>query len=122
MRSVGVQPVALCRFADSDRIEPGGLNQDVLCVLGDHAIEAAHYSGKSNWMLGVGDDQVFGRKLVIHAIESLQRLALPGAPDDNLAAFEQVKIECVSGMPHLPQCVVGSISGIVNRALIDECE
>ena len=70
--------------------------------------------------IAVGDDQIFGRELAVNSVESLERFAVARATNDDLAAFEQVEIERVRGMAHLPQRVVGSVGGVVDGALIDE--
>ena len=103
-----------------DGIEPRGLDQDVAGLLRDHGVEAAHHAGEGDGLYGVGDDQVFRRKCTYHSIERLERLAAEGAAHQNLAAFEQVEIEDVGGMPHLPEGVVGGVGGVVDGALIDE--
>ena len=102
------------RFSHRDRIEPRRLDENVLRLLRDHRVEAAHDSGKSHGPIRVRDDQVVGRKLAVNSVQRFERFTLARPANDNLAAFKQIEIEGVRGMPHLPERVVGSVGGIVN--------
>jgi hypothetical protein len=42
---VGVEAVAARVAADGGRVEPGGFDEDVFCLGGDHGVPAAHDSG-----------------------------------------------------------------------------
>ncbi len=107
-------------LADRRRIEPCGLDQDVAGLLGDHGVEPAHDAGERDRLYGVGDDQVFRRKLALHSVQGLEGFAAERPPHQNLAALEQIEIEDVGGMTHLPQGVVGGVGGIVDGPLIDQ--
>ena len=120
MRRIGVQPVAARTLADRRRIEPCGLDEDVLRLLRDHGVESAHDSGERDWLHCVRDDQIFRRKLALDSIQRFQSLAAERTAHQNLAAFEQIEIEDMRGMSHLPQRVVGGVGGIVDGPLIDQ--
>ena len=44
-------------------------------LLGDHRVEAAHDASQPHRLFRVGNDQVIGRELALHAIQRLQRFA-----------------------------------------------
>src|SRR6266404_3234074 len=122
MRCIGVQSVPLGSFADCSRIEPGRLNEDIRRLFSDHRVEAAHYSGQSYGLACVRDDQIFGREFAVNAVKGFQSFAIARPADDDFPTFEQVKIKGMRRMPHLPERVIGSIGGVVDGALINECE
>ena len=102
MRSIGVQTVAPRSLAHRRRIEPCRLDQDVAGLLGDHGVEPAHDAGERDRLFRVGDDQVFRRQLALHSVQRLEGFAAERPPHQNLAAFEQIEIEDVGGVSHLP--------------------
>ena len=122
MRSVGMQTVPLRHPAHRDRIPPRGFDQDVLRLLRDHGVEAAHHAGQSDWLFRVGNDEVFGGQLALHAIQRLQVLAGPRFANDQPPAFEQIEIEHVRGLAALPQNVVGGIDGVADGPLIEQLQ
>ena len=70
----------------------------------------------------VADDKIFRSQLALDAIESLKRLAVARLAHNNLPAFEQVHIEHMRRLPHLPQNIIGSVDGIRNRPLIEQLQ
>ena len=115
-----MQAVAPRSLAHRGRIEPGRLDQDVFRLRGDHGVESAHDPRQRDRLHGIGDDQIFRGKFALDAVQRFQGLAAERPPHQNLAACEQIEIEDVGGMSHLPQRVVGSVGGIVDGALIDQ--
>src|ERR1700687_1701420 len=122
VRGVGMNAVPLRHPAHRDRIPPRGFDQDVFRFLSDHRVKAAHYAGQSHRLFRVGNDEIFSRKLVLHAVQSLQRFASAGTANDQPAAFEQVEIEHVRGLATLPQNVVGSVDRIADGPLIEQLQ
>ena len=120
MRSVGVNPVPLRHTAHRDRIPPCGFDQDILSLLGDHGVEAAHHTGQPHRLPRVGNDEVFGGELALHAIQRLQRLARASLANDQTPPFEQIEIEHVRRFAALPQNVVGRVHRIADGALIEQ--
>src|SRR5690349_2327943 len=102
------------------RIPPGRLDQDVAGLVGDHGVKAAHNSSQAYGLLRIGYHEIFGGELALNAVERLQSLARPRVTNDQPMSFEQVEIENVRGLTHLPQNVIGSVDGVVNRALIEQ--
>ena len=41
---------------------------------------------------------------------------------DDLAAFQQIEIEDVRRIAHLPKHVVGGVDSVVDRPLIEQCQ
>src|SRR5205085_9732989 len=87
MRCVSVQSMPLGCLADNRGIKPRRFNQDVLRLLRNHGVEAAHDARKRYRFPGISDDQIFGRKFAINTIQRLQRLSSPRPAHDDLAAF-----------------------------------
>ena len=102
MGCIGVQPMAARTLSDRRRIEPRGLDQDVLRLLRDHGVESAYDSGECDRLHCVRDDQIFRRKFALDSIQRFQSLATERTAHQNLAAFEQIKIEDMGRMSHLP--------------------
>ena len=111
-----------CGLPDGGRIEPGGLDENISRFLSNHGVESTHDSGESNRFARVGDNEVFWRKLAVNSVERFQRLALARAPDDDLAALEQIKIESVRRMADVPKRVIGRVGGSVDGTLIHQRE
>jgi hypothetical protein len=63
VRGVRVHPEAPRSPPDADWVPPGRLEEDVLRLRGDGRVEAAHDAGERHGALGVGHDDVGGRKL-----------------------------------------------------------
>ena len=120
VRCVRVHAEPLRSATNRGRIEPGGLDEHVLGLLGDHRVEAAHHSGDSDGLRGVGDDEILLGELAFDSVEGLDDLAFIGAPNNDLAAFEQVEIESVRGMAELPERVVGGVGGVVDGTRAEE--
>ena len=108
MRGVGVQSVALAlscgrstgsNHADSIRMF---LVFSVIMVSKPPMTPASATGFFASAMIRSSGDE-----LAVNAVESLERFAITRAADDDLAAFEQVEIERVRGMAHLPQRVIG---------------
>src|SRR5580704_15199866 len=93
MGRVGMHAVTLGHAADRCRIEPGGLDQHVLRVFGDHAVEAAHNAGERDRLLCIGNNKIVGRELTVDSVERFQCFACAGTANDDGAAFQQVEIE-----------------------------
>ena len=85
--------------ADGRGIEPGGFDQDVFGLGGDHRVPAAHDAGQAEGLLFIGDDEVFGIEHAFDAIQGPQLFACTGAADDD-AAFDLVEVEGVGGLAH----------------------
>ena len=116
VRGVGVHAMSLGHAADGRRVEPRGLDQYVLRLLGDHGVEAAHHAGERDRLLRIGDDEIFGCQLAVDAVESLQDFAFERATHDDRTAFEQVEIEGVRGMTKLVQGIVRRVGDVVDGA------
>ena len=118
---------SVCSPWRRDSAEPSGSNQAdsirmFFVLLGDHGVEAAHDARQRDRLFRVGDDQVFGRELALHAIQRFQRFASLRPPNDHAAAFEQIEIEDVRGFAPLPQDVVGGVDRIADGPLIDQLQ
>src|SRR5581483_11835477 len=118
MGGIGVQSMTPRTPANTDRVEPGGLDEHVFCPLADHGVESAHDAGQRHRTFRVGDYQVFGRKLAVHAVQGFQGLARTATADDDLS-LQQVEIKSMRGMAHLPKRVIGSIGRAINAALAE---
>src|SRR5260370_31147439 len=116
VRGVSMHAVAARRLANAGRVEPGRLDQNVLGLLGDHRVEAAHYAGECYRLFSVGDDQVFGVQSAFDAIKRLQTLSGTGPAPDDRATLQQVKIKGVRRMPQLVQGVIAGVHGIADAA------
>src|SRR5260370_4873841 len=119
VRSVCVNAVPLRHPAHGGRVPPGGFDQDILRLLGDHGVEAAHRAGQSHRFFCVGNDEIFAGKLALYAVQSLQRFAGPSFANHQAASFEQIEIENVGGLATLPQDVVGSVDRVADAPLIE---
>ena len=115
-----MQSVAPRSLAHRGWIKPCRLDQDIFRLLRNHGVESAHDSGQRDRLHGVGDDQIFRGKFALDAVQRFQCFAAERPPHQNLSAFEQIEIEDVGGMSHLPQRVIGRVGGIVDGALIDQ--
>ena len=122
VRSVGVNAVPLRHPAHRDRVPPGGFDQDVLRLLGDHRVEAAHHPGEADRLFGVGNDEIFGGELALHAIQRLQRFSGSSFANDEPSSFEQIEIEHVRGLAALPQNVVRRVDRVADGALIEQLQ
>ena len=63
VRALGAQRMPLGAAQDADRLEVGGLEQDVRRRLPDLGVLAAHDPGERDRALGVGDDEILGVEL-----------------------------------------------------------
>ncbi len=88
----------------------------------DHGVEPAHDAGQGDRLHRIGDHQIFRSKFAVHAIERLERFPAESPAHQNFAAFEQIEIEDVGGMSHLPERVVGSVGGIIDGTLIHQIQ
>ena len=122
MAGVGVHAQAARSAAHAGRIEPGRLNQHVLRAVGNHRRLAAHDSGDGHGLDGVGDDEVFGRQLALHAIERDDGLARLGAAHNDLAALEFVQVKGVRRLADFVQRVVAGIGHVADAALLDQLQ
>ena len=122
MRSVGVNAVPLRHSAHGDRVPPRGFDQDVLCLLSDHRVKAAHHAGQPHRLFRVGHNEILGRELALHAIQSLQGFAGLGAPNDEPATFKQIEIEHVRRLAALPQNVIGGVHCIADGPLVEQLQ
>ena len=120
VRSVGVNAVALRHTAHRNRVPPRGFDENIFRLLGDHGVEAAHHTGQPHRLPRVGNDEVFGGELALHAIQRLQRLARASLANDQTPSFEEIKIEHVRRFAALPQNVVGRVHRIADGALIEQ--
>ena len=66
---VGVEAVAAGAAADGGGVEPGGFDEDVFGLGGDHGVAAAHDSGEGEGFVFVGDDEVVGFEGAVGAVE-----------------------------------------------------
>jgi hypothetical protein len=73
-------------------------------------------------LLRVSHHQIFRSQRALHPIERLQLLAVPRFSNDQLPAFEQIHIEDVRRLPHLPQNVVGRIHRVADRPLLQQLQ
>ena len=121
MAGVGVEAVAARGAADGDRVKPGGFDEDVLRVGGDHRVPAAHDSGEAEGLCFVGNDEVFGIEGALDAVEGLELFAFLGAAHDD-AALDLVEVEGVRGLAHGEPGVVGGIDGVGDLLLLEQVE
>src|SRR5579859_561193 len=68
MAGVGVQAVAARGAADGHGFKPCGLDEDVLCVRGDHRVPTTHNPGEAEGFNVVGYDEVVGIEDTVHAV------------------------------------------------------
>ena len=122
MRCIRMQAVPPRHLANDPGVPPRGFDQYVAGLLGNHCVESAHHASQGDWFARVGDDEILAGQLAFNPVERFQGFAILGIAHDNLAAFEQIEIEDVSWLAHLPQCVVSSIDRIVNRPLVEHCQ
>ena len=116
VRGLGVQGVPARGAPDPGRLEHGALQQDARGLLADLAGLSAHHPGQGDWLLAIRDHQIFRRQLPLLAVEGRERLALPRAAHDDVAAGEFLEIEPVQRMPQLEQCEVGRVHDVADRA------
>jgi hypothetical protein len=57
--------------ADADGIEPGGFDEDVFRLGGDHGVPAAHDSGEADGFFPVGYYEVVGFEYAFGPVEQL---------------------------------------------------
>src|SRR6266567_4297537 len=74
--SCATREVAARAAADAGGVEPGGLDEDVFGLRGDHGVPASHDSGEAEGLLFVGDDEVVGFEGALGAVEELELLSL----------------------------------------------
>src|SRR5262249_39922424 len=122
MRGIGMQAMAFRSLANNDLIPPGGFDQDVAGVFGDHGVEATHHTGKTDGLFSIGNDEVFTSKFAFDAVKGFEPLAVFGFANDDLPALEQVHVEDVSWFADLPQNVIRGVDGVADRALIEKRE
>ena len=108
---VGVDEMAARGGADGCWIEPGGFDEDVRRLGGDHGVIAAHDAGEGDRLLFVGDDEIVCDEGAGGAVEELQLFARAGVADDD-AAFDLVEVEDVVGMAHAEEDEVGDVDGV----------
>jgi hypothetical protein len=77
---------------------------------------------KSDGLFRVGHHQIFRSQRAFHAIQRLQLLAILRLSNDELAAFEQIHVEDMRRLAHLPQNVIGGIDGIADRPLVEQLQ
>ena len=118
VRGIGMHALTACRLANTCRVEPSGFDKNVFRLFRDHGVKAAHDSRQGHRLFGVSDDQVFRMQLALDAVECLEHFSGTGAAHDDSPALQQVKIEGVRGMAHLPQGIVGRIRDVVDGALV----
>ena len=116
MRRIRVDPVATAHPSHRRRIEPRGLDQDVLRLRRDHRLPAAHHAGQTKRLALIGHNHVLGIERPLHAVERLQLLSGTRPPHHD-RAFHPIQIEGVGGMPHAQQHVVAGVDSIQDLLL-----
>ena len=71
------------------------------------AVQAAHDTRQRNGLGAVADDEVVGRQGEFFFVQRCDLLAVFGAADEDLAAFQRVHVEGVHGLAN-PDCLHAS--------------
>src|SRR6185369_1396142 len=119
MRCVSMHAEPPRSAANRSRIEPRGLDENVLSRLCDHRCFATHDSGERDSLRSIGDDQVFRAELALDAIQRFQYFAVFCATNDDLA-IELIEIESMCRLTQFVEDVVRGVGHVGDRALIDE--
>ena len=82
----------------------------------DLAVQAAHNASQGDGLGAVADDQVVGGQLEVLLVQGGDLLAVFGAADDNLAAFQRVHIESMHRLANLQHDVVGDVNDVGDAA------
>ncbi len=97
-------------------IKAGAFDEDIGCGIIDFGILSAHDTCKRHGFFTVADGQVFRRQSPFLAVERGEDVPLPCPFDDDLAAGEELEIECMQGMTVFQQDIVGYINHVIDGA------
>ena len=115
---VGVEQMPTRAGADGGRIEPGGFDDDVFCLGGDHGIPSAHDAGEAECFDVVGDNEVFADQGAGGAVKQLDLLPCPGAANGD-AASDLVEVEGVRRVAHTEEDKVGGVDCVRDGLLTE---
>ena len=112
---VGPQRVTEGRPPDADRVEDGGLDDDLGRVVADLGAGTAHDAGDADRAARVGDEQRLGLQLANDVVEGLESLAGFRAADDDPAIADERGVVCVDRFAELDHDVVRGIDDVADR-------
>jgi hypothetical protein len=118
---VGVEEMAAGAATDGGGVEPGGLDEDVFGLGGDHGVPSTHDSGEGECLLFVGYNEVVGFEGALGSVEETELFALVGETDND-SSFDLVEIEGVGGVTHAEEDVVAGVYGVTDLFLAEEGE
>jgi hypothetical protein len=110
--TVGPQAQPLRRLEDRDRLEVRGLEQDIVRLLRDLRLLAAHDPGDRDRALAVGDHEVALVQPAQLPVERPQLLTFVGPPHDDPAAGERREVERVQRVPETVHHVVRHVDDV----------
>ena len=96
-------------------VEVCGLENDGLGVVYDLGVCTAHNACNSNRLVVVADGEHLVAQVVVHAVQSLDGLAVAGTADNDAAVRQALVVECVHRLAVLEHNVVGNINNVVDR-------
>ena len=115
VRALGAERMPLGAPQDADRLEVGGLEEDVRRPLPDLGVLAAHDPGEGDRPFGVGDDEILGVELPRVPVEGGELLALARPAHHDLPAAERVEVEGMERVADGEHDVVGHVDDVGDR-------
>ncbi len=112
---IRLEPGRLPGQADRNRVETGALDENILGVFGDRGQLSADHARQGHRPGIIRDDQHVREQSQVRAVEAEEALALPGTPDDDLAAADLLKVEGVDRLGGGKQHIVRHVDDIVDR-------
>jgi hypothetical protein len=116
VRALGAERMPLGASQDADRLEVGGLEEDVRRPLPDLGVLAAHDPGEGDRPFGVGDDEILRVELARVPVESGELLALARPAHHDLPTAQRVEVEGMQRVANGEHDVVGHVDDIGDRA------
>ena len=113
---IGVLPEAAGRLADVVAGELGALKQQLGGGIFNFTVQAAHDTRQRNGLGAVADDEVVGRQGELFFVQRCDLLAVFGAADEDLAAFQRVHVEGVHGLANLQHDIVRDVNDVGDAA------
>ena len=113
---IGVLAEAAGRLADVVAGELGALKQQLGGGIFNFAVQAAHDTRQRNGLGAVADDEVVGRQGEFFFVQRCDLLAVFGAADEDLAAFQRVHVEGVHGLANLQHDIVRDVNDVGDAA------
>ena len=113
-RGIGIQSEATGGLSYKYGIKTGTLQEYILCVFRNTALEASEDSGNTHRLFGVADHQVILMQLPFHFVQSYERGSCRHGLYNDLIAGNLVHVKGMQGLSQFKKHEIGNVHYIVD--------